>query len=140
MMKTIRSYSELISFKKFEDRFNYLFLSGKVSEMTFSGQRRLNQVLYRSDEWKKIRRIIIIRDCGCNLAHEEYPLLGPIYIHHLNPITPDDILNLHPCIFDLENLVCTDFVTHNAIHYGSIETLPKGPAIRTRNDTCPWRC
>ncbi len=136
---TYKSYSELIRIEKFEDRFDYLRLDGKVSEPTFGGHRYLNQILYQSDKWKSARREVILRDNGCDLAHEDYQISGSIYIHHLNPITIDDILKERPCVFDLENLVCTTFRTHNAIHYGSENLLQKGLIVRKKNDTCLWR-
>lgn len=135
-----RSYSELIKIEKFEDRFIYLSLVGIVGETTFGGHRYLNQILYQTDKWKKdTRREVILRDNGCDLAHEDYPIQGSIYIHHINPITIDDILEERPCVFDLENLISTSFRTHNGIHYGTEELLPKGFVERKKNDTCPWR-
>lgn len=139
MKISYKSYSELIKIEKFEDRFNYLSLTGIVGETTFGGHRYLNQMLYQSDKWKSTKREVILRDNGCDLAHPDYQINGSIYIHHLNPITTDDILEERPCVFDLENLICTTFRTHNAIHYGSIDLLPKKPVNRTKNDTCPWR-
>lgn len=140
MMKTIyRTYQELIKIDKFEDRFKYLSLSGLVGENTFGGHRYLNQIIYQTEEWKSTRREVILRDNGCDLAHEDFQINGSVYVHHLNPITIDDILNQRPCIFDLNNLVCCSFRTHNAIHYGSDDLLPKGLINRTRGDTCLWR-
>lgn len=138
-MIAYKTYSELIKIPSFEDRFNYLCLIGIVGEMTFGGHRHLNQVLYQSEQWKRTRREIILRDNGCDLAHEDYPIGGSVYIHHINPISIEDILKERPCVFDLENLICVSFKTHNAIHYGSDELLSKAPVIRTKNDTCPWR-
>lgn len=134
-----RTYSELIKISTFEDRFKYLSLSGIVGEFTFGGHRYLNQVLYKSDKWKRTRREVIIRDNGCDLAHENYRIDGSVLIHHMNPITIDDILEERPCVFDLENLICTTFRTHNAIHYGTEELLPKTNINRKENDTCLWR-
>lgn len=140
MMKTIyKTYSELIKMEKFEDRFNYLSLAGIVGETTFGGHRYLNQMLYQTDKWKSTRREVILRDNGCDLAHSEYQISGSIYIHHINPITIDDVLEEHPCVFDLENLISTTFRTHNAIHYGTEDLLPKKPINRMKNDTCLWR-
>lgn len=134
-----RTYSELVKIEKFEDRFNYLSLAGIVGETTFGGHRYLNQILYQTEKWKSARREVILRDNGCDLAHSDYTISGSIYIHHMNPITIDDILEERPCVFDLENLISTTFRTHNAIHYGSEDLLPKGPADRKKNDTCLWR-
>lgn len=139
--KTIyKSYSELIKIDSFEERFKYLSLVGIVGETTFGGHRYLNQILYQTDKWKKdTRREVILRDNGCDLAHEDYPIQGSIYIHHINPITIDDILEERPCVFDLENLISTSFRTHNGIHYGTEELLQKSFVERKKNDTCPWR-
>lgn len=134
-----KTYSELIKIDTFEDRFKYLSLVGVVGETTFGSHRYLNQILYQTDKWKSTRREVILRDNGCDLAHKDYGIMGSIYIHHLNPITIDDILEERPCVFDLENLVCTAFRTHNAIHYGSENLLPKGLVERKKNDTCLWK-
>lgn len=134
-----RTYSELMGIETFEDRFKYLNLVGIVGETTFGGHRYLNQILYQTEKWKSTRREIILRDNGCDLAHKDYQISGSIYIHHLNPITISDILEDRPCVFDLENLVCTTFRTHSAIHYGTETLLPKGPIKRKKNDTCLWR-
>lgn len=134
-----RTYSEMIKNSAFKDRFKYLSLAGIVCNITFGGHRSLNQILYQTDKWKSTRREVILRDNGCDLAHPDYSIKGSIYIHHINPITIEDILNDRPCVFDLDNLVCTAFRTHNAIHYGTEDLLPKGPVIRTKNDTCLWR-
>ena len=137
-MKTYKTYSELIKIEKFEDRFEYLSLIGRVGKTTFGGHRYLNQTLYQSDKWKRTRREVILRDNGCDLGHSDYPIAGSIYIHHINPITIDDILSERPCVFDLENLISTAFKTHNAIHYGSNDLLSKVLVNRTKNDTCLW--
>lgn len=134
-----KTYSEMIKIESFEDRFAYLSLSGKVGEATFGGHRYLNQALYQSDKWKRSRREVILRDNGCDLSHKDHLINGSIYIHHINPITIDDILSERPCVFDLENLICTTFRTHNAIHYGNEQLLPKTVVNRKQNDTCPWR-
>lgn len=134
-----KSYSELITIPTFEERFEYLQLKGSVGKDTFGYDRYLNQVLYRSPEWKKLRNQIIIRDCGCDLACEGYEIYGRILIHHLNPITVDDVLDRSRKVFDPNNLVCITHNTHNAIHYGDASLLVTGPIVRTKNDTCPWR-
>lgn len=134
-----KSYSELIKIESFEDRFKYLSLSGTVGEATFGSHRYLNQMLYHTDKWKSTRREVIFRDNGCDLAHDDYSISGSIYIHHLNPITINDVLEERPCVFDLDNLVCTTFRTHNAIHYGTENLLQKILVERKKNDTCPWR-
>lgn len=135
----IRTYSELRRLKTFEERFEYLKLSGIVGGTTFGSDRYLNQMLYTSQRWRKIRRQVIIRDNGCDLGIEGYEISDRIIIHHLNPISVDDILNENDDIFDLRFLVCTSERTHNAIHFGDSSLLPKGPIERKPNDTCPWK-
>lgn len=138
MMK--KTYNELITFDKFEDRFEYLKIKGNVGEATFGSQRYLNQMLYRNPQWKSIRNKVIIRDNGCDLAHPDYEINGQAaYVHHINPITIDDIVNENPKIFDMNNLITTTFQTHQAIHYGSRDILLLNPIERKPNDTCPWR-
>lgn len=135
----IRTYSELSKLKTFEDRFQYLRLDGIVGEETFGFDRYLNQILYQSDEWKRRRRDIIIRDNGCDLGCEGFEVHGRILIHHINPITVDDIVNRNPKVFDPENLILTSHNTHQAIHYGNEDLLILAPIERSKNDTCPWR-
>lgn len=139
MSTSIRTYSELIQIPTFLGRFRYLKLGGRVGEDTFGHDRYLNQILYRSPEWKRFRREIIIRDNGCDLACEGYEIFGKILIHHINPITVEDVLNRHPNIFDPENVISTVLNTHNAIHYGDETLLITEPIVRTKNDTCPWK-
>lgn len=136
---SIKTYSELITIPTFEERFEYLQLKGSVGKDTFGYDRYLNQVLYRSPEWKRLRNQIIIRDGGFDLACEGYDIYGKVLIHHLNPITVEDVLARSRKVFDPDNLVCVTHNTHNAIHYGDAELLITGPIIRTKNDTCPWR-
>ena len=136
---SIRTYSELITIPTFEERFEYLQLKGSVGKDTFGYDRYLNQVLYRSPEWKRLRNKIIIRDNGRDLACEGYDIHSKVLIHHLNPITVDDVLARSRKVFDPDNLVCVSHNTHNAIHYGDMDLLVTGPIIRTKNDTCPWR-
>ena len=136
---SIKTYSELITIPTFEERFEYLQLKGSVGKDTFGYDRYLNQVLYRSPEWKRLRNQIIIRDAGCDLACDGYDVYGKVLIHHLNPITVEDVLARSRKVFDPDNLVCVSHNTHNAIHYGDVDLLVTGPIIRTKNDTCPWR-
>ena len=139
-MKMRKSYSELIRIPSYEERYEYLNLGGSVGELTFNGHRYLNQKFYSSDpEWQRIKRQVIIRDNGCDMAHEDYIIGGRVIIHHLNPITIEDLISRDPSIFDLENLVCVSQNTHNAIHYGDISLLALPPVERTAFDTCPWR-
>ena len=135
---TKRCYSELIKFKTFEERFDYLCLHGQVGIDTFGFDRYLNQRFYRSPEWKQVRRDVIIRDEGRDLGVEGYELQNGIYVHHMNPITPSDLIHAEDWIYDPEYLICVSFNTHQAIHYGDKSLLPKLPVERTMNDTCPW--
>ena len=137
--KIIRTYSELILLPTFKERFEYLKIGGKVGEETFGFDRYLNQILYTSPEWKSTRDRIIARDNGCDLAIPGREINGKIMIHHMNPITVDDILRRSDFVFNPEYLICTIMNTHNAIHYGDSSLLYEDPIIRTKNDTCPWR-
>lgn len=134
-----KAYSELITIPTYEDRFRYLQLQGAVGKDTFGYDRYLNQVLYNSQEWKRFRNEIIIRDNGCDLACEGYDIHGRILVHHINPITVDDVVNRNPSVFDPENVICVTHNTHNAIHYGDESLLVTAPVERTRHDTCPWK-
>ena len=136
---SVRTYTELISLPTFEERFRYLKLDGKIGEATFGFQRWVNQEFYHSSEWLSFRDDVIIRDNGCDLGIAGHEIFGPVLIHHINPITYEDIINRNPCVFDLENVICTQLKTHNAIHYGDENILILKPVQRSRNDTCPWR-
>lgn len=136
---SIRTYSNLILLPSFEERFRYLQLDGRVGEETFGFDRYLNQVFYRSPEWKAIRREVIIRDNGCDLGAEGFDIHGRILIHHMNPITLEDIERRRDYILDPEYLICVSHNTHNAIHYGDESLLITAPIERTANDTCPWK-
>lgn len=141
VVKMIRCYSELIKLDNFKERYRYLKLNGIIGQETFGFDRYLNQQLYRSKEWRSIRDKIIVRDMGCDLGLEGYEINGTmVLIHHMNPITVDDILNRKDYIFDPEFLICTTKQTHNAIHYGDESLLTCNElVIRSKNDTCPWR-
>ncbi len=140
MMKMSRSYKELSDISDYVKRFEYLRLSGSVGELTFNGHRYLNQKFYTSDpQWLKVKQQVILRDEGCDMGHPDFPIYGKILIHHINPITIDDLIQRNPCIFDLDNLVCVCLNTHNAIHYGDSTLLKLPPVERRANDTCPWR-
>lgn len=136
-----RSYTELKDILGYEDRFRYLRLDGSVGHDTFGYDRYLNQTLYKSPEWRKVRGLVLTRDNGCDLAHEDYPIPNGyrILIHHINPITVNDILDRNPKVFDLNNLIVVTHRTHEAIHYGDESLLPQQPIVRSPNDTCPWR-
>ena len=139
-MKKIRTYSDLIQLKTFNERYKYLCLNGFVGEKTFGVERYLNQILYKSKEWKKVRDFVIIRDNGCDLAMPDYEIFNKIYIHHMNPISVDDVINLNKDIlFNPEYLITVSFNTHQAIHYGNENILPILPGERKKGDTCLWR-
>lgn len=140
MMKTnIRTYSELIKLSTFEERYRYLKLDGKVGEETFGFDRYLNQMFYKSKEWRSVRNHVILRDNGCDLGIEGREIHGRILIHHMNPITKEDILNRSDFLMNPEYLISTIETTHNAIHYGDEDLLMKDPIERRKNDTCPWK-
>lgn len=135
----IKKYSELKKLKTFEERYEYLRIAGLVGESTFGFDRILNQILYRSGRWKSTRNGIIIRDKGCDLGIEDREINDRIYIHHIDPITIEDVEVDSYKIYNPENLICTSFNTHQAIHYGNKSMLIQLPIERTRNDTCPWK-
>ena len=137
--KMIRTYSELITLPTFEERFEYLRLGGKVGAETFGFDRYLNQIFYKSDKWLSVRDKVIIRDNGCDLGIEGREIYGRILVHHMNPITMDDIVNHSSWILDPEYLITTVKNTHDAIHYSDENLLIKDPIERRKNDTCPWR-
>lgn len=138
-MKMIRTYSKLITLPTFEERYEYLRLGGIVGEETFGFDRYLNQSFYKSDEWLRVRDYVIIRDNGCDLAMEDREIRGRILVHHMNPITKEDVLKRSKYLLDPEYLICTIKNTHDAIHYGDESLLIKAPIERRKNDTCPWR-
>jgi hypothetical protein len=133
----VRTYDELISLDTFDERYNYLRLNGKVADLTFGFDRYLNQVFYKSDIWNKVRRDVIIRDLGCDLGMEGYELHGRILIHHMNPISINDILDRTDYLTNKNYLITTCLNTHNAIHYGN--RSPNVITERRRGDTCPWK-
>lgn len=136
----LRTYSELITLRTFEERYRYLKLGGRVGEETFGFDRYLNQIFYKSPEWKSVRDFVIVRDHGCDLACPDREILGSrILVHHMNPISVDDILSRSQFLLDPEYLITTVKNTHDAIHYGDENLLFTGPIERTKNDTCPWR-
>lgn len=139
MTMTIRTYSELITIPTFEERYKYLKIGGKVGEETFGFERYLNQEFYKSYEWQSIRRQVIVRDLGCDLGIKDREIHGKIIVHHMNPITIDDIVSASDFLLNPEYLICTLKSTHDAIHYGDESLLIKAPVERTKNDTCPWK-
>lgn len=139
--KIIRSYSDLILLQTFEERYQYLRLDGEVGKETFGFDRWLNQMFYKDPEWLSVRDKVIIRDNGCDLGMPDREIKGKtkILVHHMNPITKDDILTRSKYLLYPEYLICTIKNTHDAIHYGDESLLFSNPTIRTKNDTCPWR-
>lgn len=136
---TIRTYSQLKQLQTFEERYDYLKLGGVVGEDTFGFDRYLNQNFYRSREWKRVRDEVIMRDNGCDLGVDGHEIRGKILIHHMNPITPEDIHRVSDYLLNPEYLICVTHRTHNAIHYGDESLIVTAPIERTQNDTCPWR-
>lgn len=135
----IRTYSELITLPTFEERYRYLRLGGVIGKETFGFDRYLNQTFYKSDEWLSVRDYVIIRDNGCDLGIDGHEIYGRILVHHMNPITMEDIVNRSKYLLDPEYLICTIKNTHDAIHYGDESLLVTAPIERRKNDTCPWR-
>ena len=141
-MKTTktRSYEELVKIDDFEKRYEYLKIGGKVAEETFGHARYLNQDFYKRDpEWLKVRDEVIIRDNGCDLGVEGRTIGGCIFVHHINPITKEQLIARDKSLYDPNNLICCSKRTHDAIHYSSSDLLIKDPIFRTKNDTCPWK-
>lgn len=134
-----KTYSELIQIPTFEERFEYLKLDGFVGEETFGFDRYLNQKFYRSSEWRSLRNQIIIRDNGCDLACEDRDIFGKVIIHHMNPITTDDLIHNSDFLMNPEYLICTTKQTHDAIHYGDKDSLLLIPTERISGDTIPWK-
>lgn len=136
-----KTYTELISIEDYMDRFEYLKLCGKIGVETFGSDRYLNQLFYSSPEWRAFRRNIIARDKGRDMAVDGFDILGRmIVVHHLNPITAEDVIRRSDCLFNPENVVIVSELTHKAIHYGDASLLPCiKPIIRAPNDMCPWR-
>lgn len=139
MSMKIRTYSELIALPTFEERFEYLRLDGRVGEETFGFDRYLNQVFYKSKEWLQVRDQVIARDNGCDLGMEGHEIYSKILVHHMNPVSKEDILKRSEWILNPEYLICTIKNTHDAIHYGDKSLLATAPIERRPNDTCPWR-
>lgn len=138
-MGRVKTYLELSKLNTFNERYEYLKLKSTVGEPTFGSKRYLNQILYHSSEWINLRDKIIFRDDGCDLGIPSRHIADKVLIHHLNPITIDDVLNRDPKVFDVNNLITVSYTTHLAIHYGDKELLIKDPIERRKNDTCPWK-
>lgn len=134
-----KNYCELIQIPDFEERKKYLYIGGGIGYETFGYSRELNQIFYKSSEWQSIRRQIILRDNGCDLGCPNYPILGRVLIHHIIPITKEDIINRADILLDPNNLISVSLDTHNYIHYGTI--YRQEPLFHERKpfDTCPWK-
>ena len=139
MSNHYRSYKELSRLKTFDERFEYLKIGGVVGESTFGFERFINQMLYNSSKWKRIRNQVIIRDNGCDLGLDGYDIQDKIIVHHMNPMTVDDLKEFSEDVFNPEYLICVSPMTHNAIHYGDRNLLPKPFVERRPGDTCPWK-
>ena len=135
----LRSYSELSQLRTFDERFRYLLLAGSVGVETFGFDRYVNQRFYRSEEWKHVRNIVIARDNGCDLGIEGRDINGRVYVHHMNPMSLEQVNGHMDLILDPEYLVCVTFATHNAIHYGDESYITLAPVERQPNDMCPWK-
>jgi len=140
---TTKTYSELSSLGSFEEKFDYLAMGSSVGFDTFGCDRIFNQMFYHSEEWKRARRRAILRDSDGDLCYDlgdfDHPIARRVVVHHINPITIEDIHNADPCLFDLENLICCDEITHKAIHYGSFDLIDNDYVERSEFDTCPWK-
>lgn len=135
----IRSYSEIKKLSSFFERYEYLRLDGIVGYETFGYDRYLNQAFYTSKKWKEARNPVIIRDNGCDLGIDGREIFDQVIVHHINPMTPEDIELDRDWIYDPEYLICVSDATHKAIHYGDKSKLITLPKERSMNDTCPWK-
>lgn len=138
-MRTFKTYSELMKIQTFLGRYDYLKLCGRVGEATFGSRRYLNQMIYQTDRWLLIRDKIIVRDNGCDLGIPDREIMARITIHHIDPISIEDVLSDNPKVWSTENLITSSEMTHKAIHYGNENLLMKEPIIRREYDTCPWK-
>ena len=136
--KTIRTYSEMLNFRTFEERYGYLRLRGSVGESTFGYDRYFNQRFYTSTQWKNVRRQVIIRDNGCDLGIADREIFDRVLIHHMNPMTIGDLTSGEDLVLDPEYLICVSHNTHNAIHYGDANVLLRVPEERRPGDTTLW--
>lgn len=138
MKIVIRSYHELRLLQTFDERYDYLKLGGIVGKETFGSERYLNQLLYHSGEWEAFRNEIIVRDNGCDLGIKGREIFSKLVIHHINPITIEDIEQGADCVFDPDNAICTMHSTHMAIHYGDISMIIRLSKERKKGDTLLW--
>lgn len=137
--KILRCYDELLTLKTFKERFDYLYIGGQIGVDTFGFDRVFNQMFYKSTEWQSIRNYVITRDLGCDLAVADMEVSGRICVHHMNPVTIEDIRKSTNILLNPDFLITAADLTHKAIHYGGWETLPKEIIERTPFDTCPWK-
>lgn len=135
----MKKYTDLIKYHTLLERFRYLKIGGKVGEDTFGSRRWINQNFYKSREWKIFRNHIILRDCGLELGLRDMTINGPIYIHHINPITENDIIEHSDALFDEENVISCSFLMHQAIHYANENAIQDEWYPREPNDTIPWK-
>jgi len=136
---SLKTYDELIKLPTYFERLCYLQTNSKIGEFTFGDERYLNQMLYRGNKrWSSVRREAIIRDQSCDIAIPGLEIVGSVYVHHINPLSPQDLEDMTEAVFDLNNLICLSFHTHNKVHFGLILEEPKLKE-RTEFDTCPWR-
>lgn len=138
-MEYERNYTELCRLRTLEERFEYLRLNGTVGEELFGYARYLNQQFYHGKLWLDVKQQVVIRDGGYDLGVPGWKIVGHIYVHHMNPITLEQIRNNDPALLDPENLISCSYNTHQAITWGNAELLPKPMVIRQPGDTCPWR-
>lgn len=138
LMSKTRTYLELRHLDTFEERFHYLSLQGVLGESTFGFDRWMNQRFYKSHEWKRVRNHVIVRDHGCDLGIPGFEIHAGLLVHHMNPISVEDLKHGEEWIIDPNFLITTSLQTHNAIHYGDESLLPRGPIIRKFGDTSLW--
>lgn len=133
----VRTYSDMCLYETFEERYEYLNLAGEVGAETFGFDRWINQHFYRSTQWRQARDFVIVRDNGCDLGVPGYEVARPL-VHHINPMTPEDLVNGSGWVLDPEYLVLTSHKTHNAIHFGDASLIPKQLVERRPGDTKLW--
>lgn len=137
-MSELKSYLELEKIPTFFGRFQYLSLAGTVGDLTFGHERYLNQAFYTSSAWRRARDVVIIRDNGCDLGIPDHEIYSTVYIHHINPLTPDDLRYGRPCLVDPNNLIAVSHRTHNAIHFGDQSQLEQPLVERSADDHIDW--
>lgn len=135
----MKTYKELKTLQTFLERFSYLKIGGRIGQSTFGGDRWINQAFYTSKEWRRTRNGIILRDNGCDLGIDGHDIVRNLVIHHINPVTIEDLEERRDCALDPDNLICVSDITHKAIHYGDESLLPKPFVERKPNDTSPWK-